>query len=79
MKLFFGGTHRECGIYNTASIENSLLVGLFVCDKAFIGNNTFVEAAKFVEVLRSNHRKHGFMWEDMLKVRKPYRADMKIE
>lgn len=38
MRLFIGGTDRECGIWNMASIEKLLLIALFVYDITAVGN-----------------------------------------
>lgn len=38
MKLFDGGTDRECGIWNMASIEKPLLISLLVYDATAVGN-----------------------------------------
>ena len=61
-----------------ASMEKPLLVGLRVCDIAVTGNNPFREVAQ-VETWRNNHLNHSYNYEEMYKVRKPCRADVKIE
>lgn len=77
MKLFFGGTDRECGKWDMPSMEKLLLVGLRVCDIAVIGNNPFREVDQ-VETWRI-HLNHNYICEEMYKVRKPCRAPGKIE